>query len=133
MTSPEFTIGATFGDAIFRVAAVSDMIDSVVAFWTMKLAGLGVADIELRSTSRQLIVESLMQETYAKPDESHWIASALVWLTVNGPNAEKLVPDMRKGGIDIHYEITRLGPTSFNFHMECQLDDQRGTRESPPD
>jgi hypothetical protein len=127
MTNPEFTIGATFGDAVLRVAAASDMIDSVVASWTAKLASIGTAGDDLRVRSRQVIVESLMQETYTKPDESHWIASALVWLTVNGPNAEKLVPDMRRGGIDIHYEITRLGPTSFNFHIECRLDDERDT------
>lgn len=115
MTDTEFNIEAVFGDATIKMAVRSDMVEAIVAHWNEQLAKIGVE--ELRAETRQLVVSSLMHETHHNPDEAHHVASALVWLTITGPYGEKLVPFMKAGDMEIRYEITRIGPTNFNFRL----------------
>jgi hypothetical protein len=115
MTDTEFTIEAVFGDATIKMAVQSDMVEAIVTHWNEQLAQIGVE--ELRAETRQLVVSSLMHETHHKPREAHDVASALVWLTVTGPYGEKLLPFMKVGDVELRYEITRLGPTNFNFRL----------------
>lgn len=111
----EFTIEATFGDATLAMAVQSQNVDFIVTTWTEKLQSLGIED--QRVESRQLVVKSLMEETHHEPGESENVAAALVWLAATGPYGERLLPLMRAGGIAVGFEITRLGPTTFNFRL----------------
>lgn len=110
-----FTISAAFGDANIETVFPSDMVAEVVANFSSRFSMIG-AD-EIRSNVRQLVVTSLMNETHHDEEEAEAVSCALVWLTATGPNADSLLPMMESGGVRLHYEISRLGPTTFNFRL----------------
>lgn len=110
-----FTVAASFGDATIETVFRSDMVAEVVANLTSRLSMLD--DAESRSEMRQLVATSLMNETHHDQEEAKAVSCTLVWLAATGPFAETVLPMMEAGGVRLHYEITRLGPTTFNFRL----------------
>lgn len=117
MTAAEVTVEAFFGDAAVRMAVDACRVRDVVAHWDARMKTIQTDDV--RRDTRQMIVEGLMEERHKQPQEAEVLASAILWLAATNPQyGEKLLALMTKGGMGISYEITRLGPTNFNFRLE---------------
>jgi hypothetical protein len=111
-----FTIEATFGDQMIRSAAPIDIVDRSVAELTERVSVIP-AD-EARAAVRQHVVSTLMNERHVNnPIEHQLTSAALVWLAATGPHGEKLSELMKLGDMAIGYDITRVGPTGFNFRL----------------
>jgi hypothetical protein len=130
-----FTVEATFGDQMIRMQADGHTVDEILAEWNARPWNM-TAD-EIRVEVRQLVVNSLMNETHRTvAGEDQLIAGALVWLTATGSMGEKLLPFMRRGGIAIGYDITRLTATGFNFRLlidektQAALDKQSNSKQA---
>jgi len=110
-----FTVRAELGDAKFAMAVRSDCVDQIIEEWERTVRAVATSDF--RGETRQLVGDILMRETQNQPEESLFIAKALVWLAATGGYGEKLVPLMRAGDMEFGYTITRIDATNFNYRQ----------------
>jgi hypothetical protein len=104
-----FWLAAKLGGADIRTMLKSDAIDDLVADW--EAAAKKVDREDIRGASREFIIENMLKNRHHTDEETgRAVCLALLWLVVNGPLGEKLLPFMRRGGANmaVNVEITRV-------------------------
>ena len=103
-----FLLTATLGGADIRTMVKSDKIDDLVSDWEQAAKKLGAKDIhDVRDASREFVVQTIVDNQHNTDETAGMmVCSALLWLTVNGPLGEKLLPFMRRSVETAGDEIT---------------------------
>jgi hypothetical protein len=125
-----FWLTAKLGDADIRTMLKSDAIDDLVADW--EGAAKKVDGEDVRGASREFIIESMLNNRHADQEVGRAVCSALLWLVVNGPLGEKLLPFMRQGGpnMAVNVEITRVDGDRPLYNFRTTVDDKTSAQMS---
>lgn len=126
-----FWITVNLGGAQITAIVESKRIDELISGWEDAAAKMKVSDI--RESSRQLVVEALMQGLHDTDKEiGNMVVQAVLWLTATGPLGAALLPILREGGANtkVHQEITEIGQSPGNslYNFRTTLDAETSER-----
>jgi hypothetical protein len=126
-----FWLTAALGDAGITTMVRSDKVDELVSDW--ETAGKKIGG-DIHAKSRNLVIAALLENKQADEEDGKIICQALLWLLVNGPLGERLLPFLRRGGpnVKVHQEITEVadGPENARYNFRTTVDDETGAQMS---
>ena len=98
----------------------SDKIDDLVSDWDQALAKVKekTDDSDGRGATQDFIIATMRENKHhTESDVGPMVCQALLWLVVNGPVGEKILPFMREGGpnMAVHQEISVVKGKTYNF------------------
>jgi hypothetical protein len=115
-----FWLTANLEGASLRIMVKSKSIDDLVSNWSEGAAKVTeqIKNADMRGATKDFVIQALKEGSHhTDPEVGQMVAQALLWLSVNGPLGEGILPYMREGGpnMALHHEITHLGGSTYNF------------------
>jgi hypothetical protein len=74
----------------------------------------------------------LSNRHHTDPEIGRAVCSALLWLAVNGPLGERILPFMRRGGanMSVNVEITKVDGDRSLYNFRTTVDDKTSAQMS---